>query len=144
MSNRLEEIEKEVEKLEAILDEKEKKYWDNYKKKNQNNNDISSLSLGGGFTEYSKLRQPEQSKLSALNREKRLLIIPIFSELSDYGDVISLKKFIQCVNSGGFIDYDGFGRYVKDGKESNIDIYPSDVKNKSIRKDFDTIIWFNR
>lgn len=66
------------------------------------------------------------------------------SELSDYGDVMSLESFIECVKDGGFIDYDGFGYYVKDGKESNVMIIPSDVKRKRIRTDFDTVIWFNR
>jgi hypothetical protein len=66
------------------------------------------------------------------------------SELPDYGDVMTLEHFIENVKDGGFIDYDGFGNYVKDGKMSNIEIYPSDVKHNMIRKDFDTIIWFNR
>jgi hypothetical protein len=57
---------------------------------------------------------------------------------------MSLKNFISNVKSGGFIDYDGFGRYVRNNEESDITILPSDIKHKSIRKDFDTIIWFNK
>ena len=72
-------------------------------------------------------------------------MLPVFeNEIPDYGDVMPLKEFIECCKSGGFIDYDGSGSYVKDGKESNISIYPSDVKFNSIRTDFDTIIWYNR
>ena len=69
---------------------------------------------------------------------------PVFDELSDYGDVMPLTAFIECVKDGGFIDYDGFGYYVRDGKESDIMIHPSDIKRGNVRKDFDTIIWFNR
>ena len=57
---------------------------------------------------------------------------------------ISLKDFIECVKCGGFINYDGYGKYVKNGMETDIEIYPSDVKNKNVRKEFDKIIWFNR
>jgi len=65
-------------------------------------------------------------------------------DLPTYGDVMPLTEFIENVECGGFIDYDGSGNYVKDGKMSNITIYPSDVKHNMVRKDFDTIIWFNR
>lgn len=87
---------------------------------------------------------PHNRKLGALSREKRMIMPVELSELSDFGHVMSLKDFIECVKEGGFIDYDGFGRYVKDGHETNIDIYLSDVKHKAIRTEFDTIIWFNR
>ncbi len=61
------------------------------------------------------------------------MIMPYkLSELSDYGDVMPLKDFIRNVESGGFIDYDGYGYYVKDNKETNIMIRPSDVKHNSI------------
>lgn len=48
------------------------------------------------------------------------------------------------MKSGGFIDYDGSGNYARDGKMSNISIYPSDVNRKAIRRDFDTVVWFNK
>jgi len=96
------------------------------------------------FDGYEKRREPVWAKIGALSREKRLIMTPTFRELPTYGDVMSLKQFISCVKSGGFIDYDGHGCYVKDGKATDINIYPSDHHYKSIRKDFDTIIWFNR
>lgn len=139
--DRILEIEKEIESLQSIIDEKEKKYWDNFK---FNKNTPSNKSAEDEYNNYLKLSNPERKKISSLDREKRLLIIPEFSDLSNFGDVMSLKEFIECVNCGDFIDYDGFGLYIKDNQESNIEIYPSDVKNNSIRKDFDTIIWFNR
>jgi hypothetical protein len=98
----------------------------------------------GGWDEFCIYMKPVWNKQAKLDREKRMLITPEFSDLSDFGDVMSLDHFIECVKCGGFIDYDGFGNYVRDDKESNIEIYPSDIKHGAVRKDFDTIIWFNR
>jgi len=97
-----------------------------------------------GWDAFCEHMKPEWDALAKLDREKRMIMTPEFDELSTYGDVMSLKHFIGNVKCGGFIDYDGHGYYVKDGKESNITIHPSDVKHKAVRKDFDTIIWFNR
>lgn len=124
---RILEIEKEIESLYKTLEEQDKK-WD----------------FSKDFSSYEKMREKEVKRINVLNREKRMIMIPEFEELSDYGDVMSLKEFIKEVKEGSFIDYDGNGNYVKDNKESNIKIYPSDVDHNSIRKDFDTIIWFNR
>jgi hypothetical protein len=98
----------------------------------------------GGWDEFCIYMKPVWNKQAKLDREKRMLITPEFSDLSDFGDVMSLDHFIECVKCGGFINYDGFGNYVRDDKESNIEIYPSDIKHGAVRKDFDTIIWFNR
>jgi len=98
----------------------------------------------GSWNGYCAHMDDVWKRSAKLDREKRMLITPEFEELSDYGDVMSLEDFIENVKDGGFIDYDGHGRYVKDGKESDILIYPSDVQHNSVRKDFDTIIWFNR
>jgi hypothetical protein len=108
---------------------------------------LSKIPLGLSLAEYQenceKLK-PLLNKINHLSQQLRLIKKPEFNKLADYGDVMSLKEFIECVESGGFIDYDGFGRYVKDSMESNIRIYPSDVKSGNVRKDFDTIIWYNR
>lgn len=106
--------------------------------------DEQPLDKNETFDEYMDKRNPYNKKINAYDRERRLLMTPEFKELSDYGDVMPLKSFIDAVRSGGFIDYDGYGNYVRDGKESNITIYPSDVDHKSIRPDFDTIVWFNK
>lgn len=124
---RLKEIEEEIDALNTIIDKKEKK-WDNSR----------------SWDDYSAYMSPEWKALAKLDREKRMIMPYELSELSDYGDVMTLEEFIGCVKCGGFIDYDGHGYYVKDGKETNIMVIPSDVKHKSIRKEFDTIIWFNR
>jgi hypothetical protein len=125
--NRLEEIEQEIEVLHKKIEEKKEK-WDNSK----------------SWEEYSNYMSPEWTSLAILDREKRMIMPYKLSELPDYGDVMSLDEFIVCVNGGDFIDYDGFGYYVEHGKETNIMIVPSDVKHNSIRREFHTIIWYNR
>jgi len=57
---------------------------------------------------------------------------------------MTVEDFVECVVSGGFIDYDGSGTYVKDGRLTNITINPSDVRHDAIRKEFTEIVWFNR
>ena len=124
---RIEEIDLELEELDKVVELKER-VWDNSK----------------SWEEYQEFLKPENKKIGELNRERRMIMPYILSELPTYGDVMSLEVFIGNVKSGGFIDYDGYGHYVKDGKATNINIHPSDVKHKAVRKEFDTIIWFNR
>ena len=96
------------------------------------------------FTEWENAEAPFTNKLDELNREKRLIEPYKLSEMPDYGKIMALKEFIEWCEGEGFIDYDGYGCYIKDGKKTNITIYPSDIKHNSIRSEFDTIIWFNR
>ena len=79
-----------------------------------------------------------------LELEIRMNKEPEFTETSNIGDIMSLENFIGHAKGGGLLNSDGFGIYMKDGKESNVEIYPSDVKKENIRQDFDTIIWFNK
>ena len=100
--------------------------------------------LNMNFQEFKKYMSSTSDKVSKISRKLRLIKKPTYSELSNYGDVMTLDHFIENVKSGGFIDYDGYGLYVKDDKETDIEIYPSDIKYNSVRSDFNTIIWFNR
>ena len=121
------ELKDEMNKLYILLERKERK-WDHTKP----------------YEEYQEYIRPEYKKINELGRQLRMIKSYKLTELSDFGDVMSLEHFIDCVDCGGFIDYDGFGHYVKDGKESDVEIHPSDIKHNMVRKDFDTIIWFNR
>jgi len=121
------ELRDEIDKLYILLEKKERK-WDNTKP----------------YDEYREYVRPEYKKINEFGRQLRMIQSYRLNELPDFGDVMSLEHFIECVDCGGFIDYDGFGYYVKDGKESDIEIHPSDIKYNMVRKDFDTIIWFNR
>jgi hypothetical protein len=124
---RLKEIDDEIERLRGIISEKDSK-WD----------------YNRSWQEYEKHMAPENEQIWRLDQERRLIMPYELSDLSDYGDVMSLKDFITNCRCGSFIDYDGHGYYVKDGKETNIMIHPSDITDGRFRLDFDTIIWFNR
>ncbi len=123
----IEEIEDKIIKLQDALSLKTKK-WD-YSK---------------SWEAYCKMREPEKSQLQELDRQLRLIKPITLRPLSKSGDVMSLENFIENVKCGGFIDYDGFGMYIKDDQMTDIDIYPSDVKANSIRTEFTKIIWFNK
>lgn len=96
------------------------------------------------YTEYCQYYSSINKRLLKNDSAMRMIMIPEYSELSKFGDVMSLNNFIKICKSGGFVDSDGNGLYIKDGMQSNIRIHPSDVTNDRIRKDFNQIIWFNK
>jgi len=61
---------------------------------------------------------------------------------------MTMQDWIECVKVGGFIGYDGFGKYAtKDGmKDSNklYDVKPSDLKKGKVDKSWTHIVWYNR
>jgi len=64
-------------------------------------------------------------------------------ELSDIGDLMPMKEYLACCDCGGFIDYDGFGHPVKDGKmNGNMCLSPS-MRNL-IPPNATHMLWFNR
>jgi hypothetical protein len=60
----------------------------------------------------------------------------------NYGDVMTVEDFKEACESGGFIDYDGFGNPAKDGKASEQRIFPS--QRGLIPADATHIVWYNR
>jgi len=50
--------------------------------------------------------------------------------------LMTMKDWIDAVNDGSFIDYDGHGRLATDTEKSNLIVYPSDVENNRIMKVF--------
>ncbi len=124
---RIKEINSEIKRLEKIISEKE----DNW-------------NFNKSFEEYKKMISEEKNEIYKLSREKRMIMSYELSDLPNYGDVMSIKEFIECVEDGGFVDYDGYGCYVEGDKMTNIYIYPSDIKYNSIRGEFEKMIWFNR
>ena len=123
----IDEIDAEIDKLQEIVQEKDSK-WDHDKP----------------FDEYREHIEPEMAQMRNLSKIRRMIMPYELSELPDYGDVMSLQDFIENCKCGNFIDYDGYGYYVKNAQETNIMIIPSDVEHGAIRPDFDTIIWYNR
>ena len=69
----------------------------------------------------------------------------LYTEQPESDDCIITKaEFIECCQSGGFIDYDGFGHPMKENL-INIDenIYPSDYRD-FINHDCTHVVWYNR
>lgn len=59
-------------------------------------------------------------------------------------DVLTVEEFMDCVNCGGFIDYDGCGYPAKDNYyDRDLVIKPSNA-NKTIPIDATHIVWINR
>ena len=64
-------------------------------------------------------------------------------KLPDYGDLMTVKDFLEACDCGGFIDYDGTGHPVKDGMMSRDVVKPS-TRKKDIPADATHVMWFNR
>lgn len=65
--------------------------------------------------------------------------------LPEYGDHMTLAEFIENVESGMFIDYDGYGNYASETEMfSNLTVNPSDVEDGKIDKKHTHVVWFNR
>lgn len=133
---------KRLKKIETELKTLHKKAY----KKEQNDPFHNIEDFAKAWELFCAYMKPEWDAIAKLGREKRILMTPKFSndEIKSREHVMSLKQFIENVENGEFIDYDGWGKYIRDGKKSNIIIKPSDVRYDSIRDDFDTIIWYNR
>ena len=139
----MEEIEKRIIELEEVVDKKinefDKKWFaderviTNFTEDFNNYSVLKNKACGAALIELKKLRLK-------FRMERK----PILSPLPDYGDVMTLVDFIETVEMGGFIDYDGYGHYIHEDQETDIEIYPSDVKKGNLRKEFKSIIWYNR
>ncbi len=64
-------------------------------------------------------------------------------DLPTYGDLMTVEDFMECVSCGLFIDYDGSGHPVKNGRMSKLNIYPSQCPGV-IPEDATHIMWFNK
>lgn len=127
-------MENKIKNLKEKLEKAEKEYDEVF----------SKLPPNLDWDEFNARLRPYDNKITKLNRELALIKIPNFTKIPNYGDRMTIKSFIQRVKNGVFINYDGFGKYVRDDKMSDIIIRPSDVLSKQIREDFDEIIWFNQ
>jgi len=92
--DRLEQIEKEIDKLNEFLDSKDDEF----------------MATTNSYDEYSAKRHPYASKIDKLDRERRLIMPAVMGDKTEEDDdVMSLEDFVACCKSGGFIDYDGHG-----------------------------------
>jgi hypothetical protein len=71
---------------------------------------------------------------------------PKFEPIPDYGDHMTWEHFKECVDSGGFIDYDGYGDLATADQCSNVTISPSKLSDgKWKRPEWAThVVWYNR
>ena len=98
------------------------------------------------YEEYCEQLKPISKKLAEIAHELQVLEPVEWDEIPDYGDLMTLEDWLECVKYGGFIDYDGFGRYSDGKRESNKEVRPSHVKKGRLLKnpEFTHIVWFNR
>lgn len=97
------------------------------------------------YSKYEDIVKPYNKKIMEWSRQQRMNMKCILEDPVDIDDhLMKIEDFIKACQKGFFINYDGYGCYVKDGKKTNIEIYPSDIKCNSIRKEFKEIVWFNR
>ena len=64
--------------------------------------------------------------------------------IGDSGDLMTLKEWKECVECGGFIDYDGHGRLATKTEKSDILIRPSQSKSMVIPAWATHVVWCNR
>lgn len=64
--------------------------------------------------------------------------------IPEYGDHMTMEEFLDSVKCGGFIDYDGHGKYATDKIMTDIIVRPSDYKKGLIKKEYTHVVWFNR
>ena len=70
---------------------------------------------------------------------------PVFVDHDNYGDLMTVQDWLDCVKCGGFIDYDGHGCLATEEKQTNYDIQPSDAANGFVFPTWATHIrWYNR
>ena len=85
-----------------------------------------------------------------------------FEPIPKYGSLMTLKHFIECVKTGCFIDYDGYGKYATKRRMSDKIISPSDITGKrsefsfktgkfkiikvkkNVNRAFKYVVWFNK
>ena len=67
-----------------------------------------------------------------------------FEKIPNYGDKIPIKEFIEEVDCGMFIDYDGHGYYATETEMTDIVVFPSMIINKNIDNRWSHVVWFNK
>ena len=90
-------------------------------------------------TNNANLRALENAKKAAGRFKK-----PMFKEIPEYGDLMPLQEWINCCESGGFVDYDGHGNLATADKCSRIEISPSQRRVIKYPSWATHIVWYNK
>lgn len=65
--------------------------------------------------------------------------------IPDYGELMTMKEFVDCCKMGGFIDYDGWGYYAtSEAINEQKTIIPSHVMKGRYDKAYSHVLWVNR
>lgn len=62
---------------------------------------------------------------------------------TEYGDLLTMKDWKSSVMTGEFIDYDGYGYYATEDKESHLVVRPSDLSKGRVDERWTHVMWFN-
>lgn len=64
-------------------------------------------------------------------------------EPDDFGNIMTVEKWLDDCDDGYLIDYDGFCQPMKEGKVCDLFILPSE-RNTLLPKDATHVIWYNK
>ncbi len=125
----------ELEKEKDIQIKARKKVMDNF-----------DFQASESFQEWEDALEPFNKKISRLVFLIESQTPVEWADLPKYGDLMRIEDWIECVEDGGFIDYDGSGTYSDGERMSNKTVHPSDVNADQLIKneEFTRIVWFNR
>jgi hypothetical protein len=122
-----EELDKKIEELEKEVDK------------------IQEKSYEMGISGYDWFwNHPKTKELRKLENQRRLIVEPTMKPLDNIGNLMTLQRFVECCENGGFINDDGFGYYATATEQSDIVVHPSDITSRNYRKDFTHVMWYNR
>lgn len=97
------------------------------------------------YQAFKEKATPIRQKIYFVSKYKRLKQSPSLEYDKEWnGNVYTIEQFIELSESGGFMDYDGYGYYATHNAKSDILIYPSDILEHIYRDDFTHVIWFNK
>ena len=68
---------------------------------------------------------------------------PKLKEFKDFGDRMTKAEFLENVEFGGFIDYDGHGHLATETHESNWIVYPS-IADEPWPEWATHVVWYNK
>lgn len=96
-------------------------------------------------TSCAKLRSLDTGKCSEC--WKTIKLSENLEPIPDYGDLLTIKEFLENVKSGTFIDYDGYGHWATATHIlSGENVYPSACKGLNVKSPprATHVVWFNR
>ncbi len=124
------ELKEQLEKAEYIADEKRK-----------------NIKTDLSFFEYQRQVNEIYKEVNELSSKYRMIQTPVMEESDDHDRqecLMTFEEFKQCCEDGGFIDYDGYGKYGTLTHISKITVFASDITSGKFRTDFTNIYWYNK